>query len=196
MPNDTFSSLAEGSCGLTHIDLFSTSVHLPFLECKRSGWLALIVVIVIVVKLGQNYLFTYLGQLQREILQLPQDNRKCCSSKINQLLFYEFLAGLIGIISVLVITGNNAIIWMTIIASNLVGVAISFTTMKPDHHSTALELINMLEKYPTKGKKSNDEESRKAYEAVQKLREILKRSEMDAELEDEDGNVELPLLNL
>ena len=111
MPNDTFSSLDVGSCAGTHVDPFSTDVHLLFLECKQSAWLLLIIVGVIGIKLGQNFLYTKIGQLQREILQLPKNERTCCSNKIFELLAWEFVAGVIGIVSVLVITGNNAIIW-------------------------------------------------------------------------------------
>jgi hypothetical protein len=180
MPNDTFSSLDVGSCGGTHVDPFSTDVHLLFLECKQSAWIILIIAIVIGVKLGQNMLFTKMGQLQREILQLPKSQRGWCSAKILELLGWEFLAGVIGIVSVLVITGNNAIIWATIILSNMVGTALAFTQMEADHHSTALELLNMLEKYPTKGLKGADEESKKTYDAIKKLREVLKRNKEDA----------------
>ena len=42
--------------------------------------------------------------------------------------------------------------------------------------ATALELLNMLEKYPTKGLKGADEESTKTYDAIKKLREVLKRT--------------------
>lgn len=180
MPNDTFTSLDVGSCGATHVDPFSTDVHLLFLECKQSAWIILIIAIVIGVKLGQNMLFTKMGQLQREILQLPKSQRGWCSAKILELLGWEFLAGVIGIVSVLVITGNNAIIWATIIVSNMVGTALAFTQMEADHHSTALELLNMLEKYPTKGLKGADEESKKTYDAIKKLREVLKRNKEDA----------------
>jgi hypothetical protein len=180
MPNDTFSSLDVGSCGGTHVDPFSTDVHLLFLECKQSAWIILIIAIVIGVKLGQNMLFTKMGQLQREILQLPKSQRGWCSAKILELLGWEFLAGVIGIVSVLVITGNNTIIWATIILSNMVGTALAFTQMEADHHSTALELLNMLEKYPTKGLKGADEESKKTYDAIKKLREVLKRNKEDA----------------
>lgn len=179
MPNDTFSSLDVGSCGGTHVDPFSTDVHLLFLECKQSAWLILIIVLVVGIKLGQNFLFTKMGQLQREILQLPKSERGWCSAKIWELLGWEFIAGLIGIISVLVITGNNAIIWATIIISNMGGTAIAFTQMEADHHSTALELINMLDKYPSRRLKNVDEESEKTYEAIKKLRAVLKRSEDD-----------------
>ena len=180
MPNDTFGSLDVGSCGGTHVDPFSTDVHLLFLECKQSAWLILIIVIVIAVKVGQNGLFTKLGQLQREILQLPKQDRGCCSEKINELLMYEFLAGVIGIISVLVITGNNAIIWATIIIANMAGVALAFTTMEADHHSTALEFLNMLKKYPKKGRKFGDEESKRTYDAIEELRKVLAQHAEDA----------------
>tara|TARA_Y100000992_G_C21163647_1_gene442396 strand:- start:80 stop:676 length:597 start_codon:yes stop_codon:yes gene_type:complete len=198
MPNDTFSSLDEGSCGLTHVDLFSTSVHLPFLECKRSAWLIIIIFIVIGVKLGQNFLYTKMGQLQREILQLPKSERGCCSSRIWELLGWEFLAGVIGIVSVLVITGNNAIIWATIILANMGGTALAFTQMEADHHSTALELMNMLEKYPSRRTKKLDEESQKTYDAMRKLREVLRRSAEDErfvrdDFEDETENTRLIL---
>lgn len=180
MSNSSFASLDVGSCGGTHVDPFSTDVHLLFLECKKSAWLILIISIVIGVKLGQNMLFTKMGQLQRELLQMPRKKRECCSAKINELLGYEFLAGVIGIVSVLFITGNNAIIWATIIASNMTGVALAFTRMEADHHSTALELLNMLEKYPAKGRKSGDEESKHVFDAIQKLREVLKRNKEDS----------------
>jgi len=179
MPNDTFASLDVGSCGGTHVDPFSTDVHLLFLECKQSAWLILIIVVVIAVKLGQNFLYTKMGQLQRELLQLPKNDRGCCSTKIWELLGWEFLAGVIGIVSVLVITGNNAIIWATIIGANMGGTALAFTQMEADHHSTAMEMLNMLEKYPTKGRKSGDEEAQHVFDAVAKLRKILARSEDD-----------------
>ncbi len=198
MSNGSFASLDVGSCGGTHVDPFSTDVHLLFLECKQSAWLILIIVVVICVKLGQNCLFTKMGQLQREILQLPKTERGWCSAKILELLGWEFVAGVIGIVSVLVITGNNAIIWATIIASNMVGTAIAFTQMEPDHHSTALELINMLQKYPSKGLKNADEESLKTYTAIKELREILKRNKQDSkyvrdDLDDDTENSRLIL---
>ena len=189
MPNDTFSSLDVGSCGGTHVDPFSTDVHLLFLQCKQSAWIILIIFIVIVIKLGQNCLYTKMGQLQRELLQLPKTERGCCSAKIIELLGWEFLAGVIGIVSVLVITGNNAIIWATIIVSNMGGTALAFTNMEADHHSTAMELINMLEKYPPKGRKSGDDESQHVFDAIAKLRKILSRSKDDIYVEKYTDNL-------
>lgn len=196
MPNDTFSYLDEGSCGLTHVDPFSTNVHLLFLECKHSAWLILIITLVFAIKIGQNYMYTKMSQLQREILQLPKDERGWCSAKILELLAWEFLSGIIGIASVLFITGNNAIIWASIILSNLIGVSIAFTQMQPDHHSTALEFLNMLNKYPTKGLKNADEESKKTYEAIQTLRRLLERSREDEQYVRDDDRESSPLLKL
>jgi hypothetical protein len=74
----------------------------------------------------------------------------------------------------------------------MVGTALAFTQMEPDHHSTALELLNMLEKYPTKGLKGADEESKKTYDSIKKLREVLKRNKEDTKFvrDDFDNNNE------
>jgi len=74
----------------------------------------------------------------------------------------------------------------------MVGTALAFTQMEPDHHSTALELLNMLEKYPSKGLKNADEESKKTYEAIKKFREVLKRNKEDVKFvrDDFDDNNE------
>ena len=48
--------------------------------------------------------------------------------------------------SVLVITGNNALIWITIILANCAGTVWAYTHVEADHHSTAMEFVNMLKK--------------------------------------------------
>lgn len=177
MSNDTFAALDVGECRLTHVQPFSTDVHLLFLECKQSAWLILIVFFTISIKLGQNWIFTKMGQLQRELLQMPATKREVCTPKVLKLLGYEFVAGVIGIASIIVITGSNALIWATIIVSNLVGVAFSYTNLEADHHSTALEMINMLENYPDYTcLKYADEEAKRTHEAITKLRKVLARN--------------------
>ncbi len=51
---------------------------------------------------------------------------------------------------------------------------------------------SMLEKYPTKGLKGADDESRKTYDAIKKLREVLKRNKEDVKFvrDDFDDNNE------
>ena len=181
MSNETFANLEPGTCQGTHVQPFSTDVHLLFLECKQSWALLGIVVGTILIKLGQNWMFTTIGQLQRELLQIPNTERNPCTPKILQLLFWEFVTGVVGILSVVIITGNNAIIWLTIIAANMVGVVLAYTNIEADHHSTALELLNMLDNYPDNGERPKDEnsEARRTFDAVSKLRKILMRNKED-----------------
>jgi len=188
MSNGTFEELGVGSCQGTHVQPFSTDLHLLFLECKQSAWLIAIIFGTILIKLGQNWMYTTIGQLQRELLQIPSTDRNCCTQKVLLLLWWEFVTGVVGILSVLIITGNNAIIWLTIIVANMVGVVLAYTNIEADHHSTALELINMLERYPSNGErpKCEDEEARRTFDAITKLRKILHRNKDDVKYIKED----------
>ena len=66
-------------------------------------------------------------------------------------MLWEFTAGVIGILSILVVTGNNFIIWFFLIVFNCLGVYIAFSYVEADHHSTAAEFLNMLKTYDGKG---------------------------------------------
>lgn len=175
-----FDELDVGECRATHVQPFSTDMHLFGVECKQSWWLAGVLVITVCIKLFQNMLYTKIGQLQRELLQMDREERSLTTPKVLELLGFEFIAGVIGIISVLVITGNNAIIWITIILANCAGTVWAYTHVEADHHSTALEMINMLNK-----RDGNDEEAKRAREAIEMLKQalqgdpvVLKRVEM------------------
>lgn len=168
MSNDTFTELGVGECRATHVQPFSTDMHLFGVECKQSWWLAGVLALTIGIKLFQNMLYTKVGQLQRELLQMDKDERSITTPKVLELLGFEFIAGVIGIISVLVITGNNAIIWITIILANCAGTVWAYTHVEADHHSTALEMINMLNK-----RDGTDEEAKRAREAIEMLRQAL-----------------------
>jgi hypothetical protein len=175
-----FDELDVGECRATHVQPFSTDMHLFGVECKQSWWLAGVLVITVCIKLFQNMLYTKIGQLQRELLQMDREERSLTTPKVLELLGFEFIAGVIGIISVLVITGNNAIIWITIIIANCAGTVWAYTHVEADHHSTALEMINMLNK-----RDGNDEEAKRAREAIEMLKQalqgdpvVLKRVEM------------------
>ena len=163
-----FEDLDVGECRATHVQPFSTDMHLFGVECKQSWWLAGVLVLTICIKLFQNMLYTKIGQLQRELLQMDKDERSFTTPKVLELLGFEFIAGVIGIISVLVITGNNAIIWITIILANCAGTVWAYTHVEADHHSTALELVNMLNK-----REGTDEEAKRAREAIEMLRQAL-----------------------
>lgn len=168
MSDGTFTDLDVGECRATHVQPFSTDMHLFGVECKQSWWLAGVLALTIGIKLFQNMLYTKIGQLQRELLQMDRDERSFTTPKVLELLGFEFIAGVIGIISVLVITGNNAIIWITIILANCAGTVWAYTHVEADHHSTALEMINMLNK-----RDGTDEEAKRAREAIEMLRQAL-----------------------
>lgn len=168
MSNGTFSELGVGECRATHVQPFSTDMHLFGVECKQSWWLAGVLGLTVIIKLFQNMLYTKIGQLQRELLQMDKSERTFTTPKVLELLGFEFIAGVIGIVSVLVITGNNAIIWITIIIANCAGTVIAYTRQEADHHSTALEFMNMLSK-----RDGTDEEAKRAREAIEMLRQAL-----------------------
>jgi hypothetical protein len=119
-------------------------------------------------------LYTKIGQLQRELLQMDRGERSFTTPKVLELLGFEFISGVIGIVSVIVITGNNAIIWITIILANCAGTVWAYTHVEADHHSTALELINMLNK-----RDGSDEEAKRAREAIELLRQALQNEPVE-----------------
>ena len=107
-----FEDLDPGQCQATHVQPFSTDMHLFGIECRQSWWLLAVCIFTILIKLFQNMLYTKMGQLQRELLQIDKEERTFTTPKVLELLGLEFVSGVIGIVSVLVITGNNAIIWI------------------------------------------------------------------------------------
>lgn len=164
-----FADVAEGTCEPTHVDPFSSDLHLFGVQCKKQIPALLVVLFVTVgVKLFQNWLYTKIGQLQRELLQIDREERNWNTPKVLSLLWWEFVAGVFGIVSVLVITGNNALIWIMIILANCLGTLWAYTHVEADHHSTALEFLNMLKK-----RDGSDEEAKRAKAAIDELRRAL-----------------------
>lgn len=164
-----FEDLDPGQCQATHVQPFSTDMHLFGIECRQSWWLAAVLFFTVLIKLFQNMLYTKMGQLQRELLQIDKEERTFTTPKVLELLGLEFIAGVIGIVSVLVITGNNAIIWIVIILANCAGTVLAYTQQEADHHSTALEFSNMLKK-----RYGTDEEAKRARDAINELLRALK----------------------
>ena len=80
---------------------FSTDVHLLFLECKQSAWIILIIAIVIGLNLVKTAFYTRWGNCSGRFCNFQNLERGWCSAKILELLGWEFLAGVIGIVSVL-----------------------------------------------------------------------------------------------
>lgn len=130
------------------LELFGIDVHILGFECDNQwGAFATVLLCTLIIKLAQNKLYAEQAQKQRELLQLPKKDRWGTStwrSPMLSMLVLEFTSTCIGILSVLVIMGANAWIFLVIIISNVAGSAWTFAHMEMDHHSTATDLINML----------------------------------------------------
>lgn len=147
MSNFTFESIPKGECDLhPTVSPFSSNIHLLFLQCKENGLaLAILLLVTSGIKLFQNTLYQRIGQKQRELLQQTREKR--AKSALLSLVALEFVAGVIGIVSILVVTGNNAFVWIVIVLSNCLGTAFAFWKAQPDHHSTSQDIMLMLEHY-------------------------------------------------
>ena len=95
MSNGTFTDLGVGECRATHVQPFSTDMHLFGVECKQSWWLLGVLLLTIGIKLFQNMLYTKIGQLQRELLQMDKDERTLTTPKVLELLGFEFIISFI-----------------------------------------------------------------------------------------------------
>lgn len=130
------------------LGLFGIDVHILGFQCDdQGGAFAVVLVMTLVIKLLQNKLWAAQAQRQRELLQMEKDERVkgCWDSPLAWLLLLEFISTVIGILSVLVIMGANAFIFLVIILSNLVGTGWTYAHMEKDHHSTSKDILNMCE---------------------------------------------------
>ena len=76
----------------------------------------------------------------------------------------------------MIITGQNAIIWILIILSNASGVLLSLKCTKPDHHSPAAEFQSLVRNANTFNENRSKEVCRgsKSHLAIQELFELMK----------------------
>ncbi len=158
-----FNDLPSGCCRATDVHPFSYDLQLFGFECNdNGGWFVGFLFIIIALKIGQSYLYTNMGKKQREIMQMERNKdcgSRCCSKrgqKIWWLMVLEFISGVAGILSIIIITGANAIIWALIVVTNCVGVFISFSLTSPDHHSLGTDISNMVEKVFKKPKNEDE----------------------------------------
>ena len=186
-----FQQVPENCCRPIHVQPFTLDLHLFGFECNNQvGIFIGVIIVTCFIKILQNFLGNSIGQLERELMQLPKGERtvfkkreygmcgrskqwKCCG-KLGYLIWLEIVAGVIGILSILVITGNNFWVWFCIILANSGGVYAAVKNAHPDHHSPASELLNVVlnaKKYMEDDNKS--EECARAYEAIQALKLLL-----------------------
>ena len=135
-----FAEVPKNCCRPIHVQPFTLDLHLFGFECNENWrFFAVIIVLTIIIKVLQNFLGTWVGQLERELMQLKPEERKVvgkefgicgsmkkynpkCCGKLGYLIWLEIVGGVIGILSILVITGNNFWIWFFIILANSGGV--------------------------------------------------------------------------
>lgn len=181
----SFDNLQEGCCRQTHVNPFTWDLHVVGFECREaSGWFVLVLFFTLMIKVGQNYLITKMGQAERELMQKNPSERN-----LYWLIVYEAVSGVIGIFSILVITGNNAFIWLWVILCNCGGVYWAYSRTPADHHSISLEILNMLEKHDSSPKDSN------VRKVVKKLKKILEETDTkDVEIPEEVVNLRKRLI--
>lgn len=194
-----FAEVPEGCCRPIHVQPFTADLHLFGFECNNQGWVfGGILLLTVFIKLLQNFLGTWVGQLERELMQLKPDERKCfqgeygacgsrktcfyipnprCCGKLGYLIWLEIVGGVIGILSILVITGNNFWIWFILIFSNSLGVFLAVWKANPDHHSPASELLNVVANAETyqdeKDPEKRTKEGKRSHDALLQLKSFL-----------------------
>ena len=167
-----FSQMPDQCCRPTHIEPFKADVHLFGFECQEDV-LAIVVIALITfaIKIAQNFLGARMGQLERELVHMEKKDRKICG-KLGELVGFEVIAGVLGVTSILFITGNNAYIWITVVIANAVGVMLSLCCNRPDHHSPAAEMEALLE---AARKTEPSPDKTRAWKALSDLKCLLKQ---------------------
>ena len=179
----SFDNLQEGCCRQTHMNPFTWDLHIVGVECKEAlGWF--VIVLIATDKVGQNLLYTKMGQWSAMLMQKNPKDRN-----LYWLIVYEAISGIIGIFSILVITGNNAFIWLWVILCNCGGVFWAYSRTPADHHSISLEILNMLGKHDNSPKDSN------VRKVVKMLKKLLEETDIkDVDVPDEVVNIRKRLI--
>lgn len=126
------------------VSFFETAVHVVGWDCDSLELLLLFVAITIGLKLWQNKVWADMAQAQRTALQLSVGER---GEKICNLVKLEAISTTLGLVSIILVLGSNAWIMLAIIVGNLWGVYTTYSHKTKDSHSTAHDLVEMLQKY-------------------------------------------------
>ena len=71
-----FSQVPSNCCRPIHVQPFTSDLHLFGFECNENGgFFAAIIVLTIIIKVLQNFLGTWVGQLERELMH--------CTASVN-----------------------------------------------------------------------------------------------------------------
>jgi len=152
------------SCTARHsASLFDTEVHIFGYDCTGTGVFWGLIVFTIGLKIYQNKVWAEMGQAQRLALQYSKAER---GPYVWDLVKREALSTSLGLISIILVLGSNIWVMIAIVAGNLWGVYRTYSKLTKDSHSTAHDLVEMLQKY------DKDKNSTTA-EFVALMRELL-----------------------
>jgi len=142
--------MSKMSCEARYdVGLLSTDVHILGYDCSADWVFPVVLVCTFLLKLFQNRIWARMGQAQRLALQFEQRER---APYVWSLVRLEAVSTTLGIISIVLILGTNVWVLLVILIGNLSGVYRTYSNMKKDAHSTAHDLVDMLEAAPNKQK--------------------------------------------
>ena len=120
-------------------------MHLFGFECQEDA-LAIVIIALLTlgIKIGQNFLGS-VHQAAGARTHAHGKERKKGMWQAWVLILLELVAGVLGVASILFITGNNFYIWVTVIVSNAIGIMVVVSCTRPDHHSPAAEMEALLD---------------------------------------------------
>ena len=131
-------------------NLFSTDVHIFGYDCVAVWVFPALVASTVLLKIGQNKIWAELGQAQRCAMQYSKEQR---SPYVWNIVRMEAVSTTLGLVSIILILGSNIWVWLAIVVGNLFGVYRTYSRLTKDSHSTAHDLVEMLNKH----KKENNE---------------------------------------
>lgn len=152
-------------------------MHIFGHDCAEWSVLILLIVATIAIKLYQNKVWADMAQAQRAALQVSVDKR---GAKVWELVKMEAISTTLGLVSIILILGYNGWVMIAIVVGNLWGVHRTYSKLTKDSHSTAHDLVDMLQGYQ-KGNNSN------AAEFVMLLKDVLKEPDVK-----QLSNIQLP----
>lgn len=135
------------SCTQRHsTSLFDTEVHIFGFDCSASWVFPVLIVFTILLKIYQNKVWGLLGQAQRVALQ---HNRRERAPYVWDIVRKEAISTTLGLVSIILVLGSNIWVMIAIVVGNLVGVYRTYSKLTKDSHSTAHDLVEMLETHRT-----------------------------------------------
>ena len=120
-------------CVDTGTDFFSLheDFNLAGFTCRGVWSLVFGLIVIFLIQVFSNQLWTKIGQLERVALTFPAHSAKRAST-LRQMMKYQTVSSVIHIVSVLAIMSSNFYILLTIICGNLMGLYLAFRTVKAD----------------------------------------------------------------